>query len=208
MNNEILLKVIQYSLLGLAFAIPVYEKEQKKKKAQHEKEILAQKEKEKKELERKRKIAEQEKEIKQETEQFLKNRKDNAAKITTRDYPRILNFIIANIKSNLKSPLTAVFCSADELNVIDYQFCFLVYGYVDAQNAFGALLRTRFLIELRVDNDGYMAIYNTSLGDEGIAKREGLIKSKFYVSNFLAPVDQILEETKKIDNMFNSLSKQ
>lgn len=52
----------------------------------------------------------------------------------------------------LKAPATARFCSLEEMRVTESKGIFTVSGYVDAQNSYGALIRTPFT--LRVYREG------------------------------------------------------
>lgn len=58
------------------------------------------------------------------------------------------------VKSNLRSPASAVFPPVNEairLNVIEN--CFLAFGtYVDSQNGFGAMIRTKVEGNAKVEN--------------------------------------------------------
>ncbi|HHL2713000.1 TPA: DNA translocase FtsK [Yersinia enterocolitica] len=56
------------------------------------------------------------------------------------------------IAKSLKSPSTAKFSSYSDTNVRSYGECnFAIDGYVDAQNSFGAVIRTRFNASIRFD---------------------------------------------------------
>lgn len=55
------------------------------------------------------------------------------------------------VERRLRAPSTAEFpwMTSDGVRVIHRSGCeFTVYGYVDAQNGFGAMIRTRFIAEL------------------------------------------------------------
>lgn len=59
------------------------------------------------------------------------------------------------VKRQLKAPTTAVFpwSSDDGVHVTNNGGCnFTVSAFVDAQNSFGAMLRTRFVVDLSTDD--------------------------------------------------------
>lgn len=60
------------------------------------------------------------------------------------------------VKGKLKSPSTADFCSYPEATITNlgdnrYQ----IKGYVDAQNSFGATVRSKFTVTLTLTESGY-----------------------------------------------------
>lgn len=60
------------------------------------------------------------------------------------------------VEQNLKSPSSADFCSytdADILNLGDNEY--KISGWVDAQNGFGATIRTDFTVTLELTENGY-----------------------------------------------------
>lgn len=64
------------------------------------------------------------------------------------------------IKNTLKSPSTAKFSDPNALheeNVIlgNEQNSYVVIGYVDAQNSFGAMIRSNFSVTIRIKNNQY-----------------------------------------------------
>lgn len=61
------------------------------------------------------------------------------------------------VRSQLKAPATAVFPAFDDEEVVaidEGQCRFKVWGYVDSQNSFGALIRTTYAAELTADQSG------------------------------------------------------
>lgn len=57
------------------------------------------------------------------------------------------------IKEKLKSPSTAVFQSYNEMRVSREGNDFVVSGYVDSQNGFGAMLRSDFMAVMKYHPD-------------------------------------------------------
>lgn len=59
-----------------------------------------------------------------------------------------------NVKKNLKAPSSARFPWYDASNVSIYGECdFIIRSYVDAQNSFGAMLRSNYYVRLKYDPD-------------------------------------------------------
>lgn len=60
------------------------------------------------------------------------------------------------VLSSLKSPASAKFCSYTEATVsYDYGADYTISGYVDAQNEFGATIRSYFVVTLTLTEKGY-----------------------------------------------------
>ena len=60
------------------------------------------------------------------------------------------------VESRLKSPSTADFCSYPEATVTDLgSNRYKITGYVDAQNSFGAVVRSYFTVTLTLTKNGY-----------------------------------------------------
>lgn len=60
------------------------------------------------------------------------------------------------VRSSLKSPASAKFCSYTEATVsCDYGADYTIRGYVDAQNGFGATIRSYFVVTLTLTEKGY-----------------------------------------------------
>lgn len=76
-----------------------------------------------------------------------------------RDYmynkQEMLDAIIPVVKPTLKAPLTAVFCSAEELSILAQPDGKVkVVGYVNSQNSYGAMIRTNFTYTLMKNAEG------------------------------------------------------
>ena len=73
---------------------------------------------------------------------------------------QILEAIKPNILERLNAPLTAIFCSPDEL--ILEEKCnggnWEVRGTLNSQNKFGALLKANFLVVIRIENNGKKSV--------------------------------------------------
>ena len=73
---------------------------------------------------------------------------------------QILEAIKPNILERLNAPLTAIFCSPDELireekrNGGNWE----VRGTLNSQNKFGALLKANFLVVIRIENNGKKSV--------------------------------------------------
>ncbi len=60
------------------------------------------------------------------------------------------------VKKSIKTPSTAKFCSYSEATITDLgDDNYRVEGYVDAQNTYGAVIRSNFDAHLTLTEDGY-----------------------------------------------------
>lgn len=59
------------------------------------------------------------------------------------------------VKNELKSPSTAKFCKFSEATITHNDKEYMVTGYVDAQNSFGATLRNKFIVTFTATENGY-----------------------------------------------------
>ena len=73
---------------------------------------------------------------------------------------QILEAIKPNILERLNAPLTAIFCSPDELILEEKRNGgnWEVRGTLNSQNKFGALLKANFLVVIRIENDGKKSV--------------------------------------------------
>lgn len=60
------------------------------------------------------------------------------------------------VKDRLKAPSTADFSDEDHTNSGDHQW--IVTGVVDAENSFGAMLRSSYRCELKVDGEDWIPL--------------------------------------------------
>lgn len=68
----------------------------------------------------------------------------------------------AKVKELLVSPLTAVFCSAEELTVISLENGGVkLQGFVNSQNSYGAMIRTVFTIHGLGDSSNFSVTHVT-----------------------------------------------
>lgn len=73
---------------------------------------------------------------------------------------QILEVIKPNILERLNAPLTAIFCSPDELILEEKRNGgnWEVRGTLNSQNKFGALLKANFLVVIRIENNGKKSV--------------------------------------------------
>ena len=73
---------------------------------------------------------------------------------------QILAAIKPNILERLNAPLTAIFCSPDELILEEKRNGgnWEVRGTLNSQNKFGALLKANFLVVIRIENNGKKSV--------------------------------------------------
>lgn len=75
------------------------------------------------------------------------------------DREKALECIMPSVKSQLKAPITAVFCQPSELRVTGgYDGTYTVEGMVNSQNSFGAMIATDFKCSVRCYNDRYSVV--------------------------------------------------
>lgn len=75
---------------------------------------------------------------------------DLAARDTTEHRSYYLTIAMNIVEGSLKAPSTAEFQSSAEMGVARNGELVAVEGYVDAQNGFGAMIRSEFVVEFRV----------------------------------------------------------
>ena len=63
------------------------------------------------------------------------------------------NVLKPAVSSKLASPASAILCSPAELSIEEKDGKFIVKGFVDSQNGFGAMLRTNFRAKCVYDPD-------------------------------------------------------
>ena len=63
-------------------------------------------------------------------------------------------FVIAKtiVKDNLKTPSTADFCGLSECTMQRYGDLYAATGYVDAENGFGAMIRSKWVVQFYSDD--------------------------------------------------------
>ena len=73
---------------------------------------------------------------------------------------QILEAIKPNILERLNAPLTAIFCSPDELILEEKRNGgnWEVRGTLTSPNTFGALLKANFLVVIRIENNGKKSV--------------------------------------------------
>ncbi len=92
------------------------------------------------------------------------DKKKNRSKLcnTTRESDAYL-YAKEAVKLQLNAPRTAKFGSLGQTDIKLYKECvFIVRGYVDAQNVFGALIRKPYEVRLSV-KDGYWALLKVDI---------------------------------------------
>lgn len=98
---------------------------------------------------------------------------------------QILEAIKPNILERLNAPLTAIFCSPDELILEEKRNGgnWEVRGTLNSQNKFGALLKANFLVVIRIENNGkefVLYVDGVYIGEE-IKKYENRNIEKFSI---------------------------
>ncbi len=65
---------------------------------------------------------------------------------------KIYEVFCKEIKATLKAPSTAVFCKEEELTITEEYGMYLVTGWVDSQNSYGAMVRT-YYNKFKIENE-------------------------------------------------------
>lgn len=100
--------------------------------------------------------------------------------MTTIEKQKILDCIAPSVKSQLKAPLTAVFCSPEELRVYSTgDSTYSVEGLVNSQNSYGAMISTDFSGTVRAYDDHYSVIQCT------VGKKQAVQQAKQSANHWL-----------------------
>lgn len=78
--------------------------------------------------------------------------------------------ILKAIKPSLKAPFTAILCDANELVIFNSENnTYIIEGYVNSQNTFGAMISTDFTVEVQYQNDMWV-VRKTKIGVKNAKK--------------------------------------
>ncbi len=77
---------------------------------------------------------------------------------------------------NLKSPQSAIFPNINEFNVEVKGDVYVVTGYVDSQNSYGAMIRTPFTLSVKKTNERWQCV-NNFISNEKIISNQMLQNS-------------------------------
>ena len=88
--------------------------------------------------------------------------------------------LLKAIKPRLKSPASAILCSADELVISKNDKGYTVYGYVSSQNSYGAMLKNDFTATVSFANNSWIVI-NIEVG-----KKTAINTAKIFTANYIA----------------------
>ncbi|MCR5166359.1 MAG: hypothetical protein K6C13_03960 [Oscillospiraceae bacterium] len=93
----------------------------------------------------------------------------------------LLKCIEPNVKALLKAPVSAVFCSPNELIIhTNGDGSLKVEGYVSSQNSYGAMIKNDFSCTARERPDGEYTISNCTVG-----VKTGTQKAVYFVVAFI-----------------------
>lgn len=71
------------------------------------------------------------------------------------------------VKKSLKSPASAVFCNIEELTITDNYGVYVVNGWVDSQNSYGAMIRTNVTLKMMIENGVLVSKTNLAISASG-----------------------------------------
>ena len=98
---------------------------------------------------------------------------DNLKIVNNAEIPNIgllSDTILKAIKPNLKAPFTAILCDSDELVIFNNENnTYIIEGYVNSQNSFGAMISTDFTVEVKHQNDMWI-VQKTKIGVKNAKK--------------------------------------
>lgn len=102
-----------------------------------------------------------------------RNKMDNLKMVNNAEIPNIESLsdtILKAIKPSLKAPFTAILCDANELIIFNNENnTYIIEGYVNSQNSFGAMISTDFTVEVRYQNDMWV-VRKTKIGVKNAKK--------------------------------------
>ena len=100
------------------------------------------------------------------------------------DKQKILETVTPEVKKELKSPYSAVLCPPEDLRVVPKgqgaagSKKFTIYGYVDSQNSYGAMMRTDFEYDVSELSDGTYSVVEGGVGDRTPTARKAQIEAQ------------------------------
>lgn len=123
------------------------------------------------------------------------------------DKQKILETVTPEVKKELKSPYSAVLCPPEDLRVVpkgqgtDGSKKFTIYGYVDSQNSYGAMMRTDFEYDVSELSDGTYSVVEGGVGDRTPTARKAQIEAQLEKSRAeLKAVEKQVEATESTNS--------
>lgn len=102
---------------------------------------------------------------------------------------KILDLCIPEVKKQLKSPASAVFCSSEELEITQKSDgSFSVVGYVSSQNSYGAMIKNDFRCEMIEENNGSYKITACVVGERAAAQAAGEFAGNYIISLIITAI--------------------
>ena len=79
----------------------------------------------------------------------------------------IYNKYCEEVKKSLKAPASAVFCNIDDLVIQENDNEYIVKGWVDSQNTYGAMIRTNVNLKMAIENGNLVSKTNLRISASG-----------------------------------------
>lgn len=100
----------------------------------------------------------------------------NMPDMSDEDQDELSKAILGAIRPSLKAPMTAVLCNKEDMVIIQNGNEYIVEGYVNSQNSYGAMIATDFTAKLIKQNDQWITV----------GTQVGVKNAKKYAKNFAA----------------------
>ena len=99
---------------------------------------------------------------------------------------KIYEVFCNEIKATLKAPSTAIFCKEEELTIIQDYGMYLVTGWVDSQNSYGAMIRT-YYNKFKIENQNGFFVAKSNARTIASNKLAGTLAS-YWIYGIIATV--------------------
>lgn len=89
----------------------------------------------------------------------VRSEREAGENVSIRTREKLLELIKVEVKPSLKSPISAVFCTPEELHIFSQNNNVItVNGFVHSQNSYGAMIKSDFSFDYKVENGRFIRI--------------------------------------------------